>query len=393
MRQLRPFLWIALAGAGMLSGAPPVVRPGIDVLLTDSIGIVTGRRVGLLTNQTGVDQAGVGDLERLLAAHVNVTAIFSPEHGYRGTLNRENIGNTVDSATGIPIYSLYGALRAPTPAMLAGVDVLLIDLQDIGARTYTYVSTALLAMRAVHDAGGAVRVVVLDRPNPIGGVLVQGPGIDTAAMSFVGALVVPMRHGMTLGELATFGNQRLAMGASLTVVPAAGWRRDMWLDRTGLPWIDPSPNMPSLASATLYPGLVLLEGTRVSVGRGTPLAFQVFGAPWLDPGRVRAAIGQVPGVALRDTTFVPRSPSDGKFGGQVVRGFRVIITNRTELDPTRLGVRVLAALWRVYRDTLRFDDKGFDRLAGGSTVRTALRRGEDGDAIWRSWAPEVERFR
>jgi uncharacterized protein YbbC (DUF1343 family) len=395
VRQLGPLCWIAIAATCLAAGAPPgLVRPGIDVLLSDSIGLVSGRRIGLLTNQTGVDRTGQGDLERLLAAHLNVTAIFAPEHGYRGMLNRENIGNAVDSATGIPIFSLYGTVRAPTADMLANVDVLLIDLQDVGARTYTYASTAILALEAVQQAGGARRVLLLDRPNPIDGVHVQGPMIDSAAYSFVGALRVPLRHGMTMGELTRFANRRLGINGPLTVIPADGWRRGEWFDSTGLPWVKPSPNLPSLESATSYPGMVLFEGTRLSVGRGTPIAFQVVGAPWLDPVRVRAALGNEPaGVRLIDTTFTPLDPSDGKFGGQRVRGFRVVITDRNRYDPVRLAVQLLAAVWRVHRDSVRFDDKGFDRLAGGPDLRREIVGGRSAQQIAQGWEAALERFR
>lgn len=395
LNHLRSFV-VLLAAAPLWvgdHGAAPAVRPGIDVLLTDSLQLVTGRRVGLLANQTAVDRSGVGDLERLLAAQVNVTAIFSPEHGYRGTLNTENIGNTVDSATGIPIYSLYGATRAPTPAMLANVDVLLIDLQDIGARTFTYVSSAVLAMRAVHAAGGGRRVVILDRPNPIDGIHVQGPTAVSAESSFVGMLAVPLRHGMTLGELARLANRALRIGAPLTIIPAAGWHRAMWFDETGLPWIRPSPNMPSLESAALYPGTVLFEATRLSVGRGTPLAYQVLGAPWLDTQRVRTLVGTVPGVEITDTAVTPREPSDRKYGGRAIAALRFRVVDRAACDPVRLALRVLAAVYATQPDSLGIDAKAFDRLAGTSATRTRLTRGEAADAIWRGWSASLDGFR
>lgn len=383
----------AIAACVAAGPKPPVVRPGIEVLLSDSIALVQGRRVGLLTNHAGVDRAGVEDLDRLLRAGVHVTAIFAPEHGYRGSLDRDNIGNMVDSATGIPIFSLYGTARAPTAAMLAEVDVLLIDLPDIGARTYTYVSTAVLAMKAVAALGGGRRVVVLDRPNPIGGLQVQGPVLDTALTSFIGALPVPLRHGMTLGELARFANARLSVGAPLTVVPAAGWQRGVWFDATGLPWIRPSPNMPDLESATHYPGIVLFEATNLSVGRGTPIAFQVVGAPWLDRARVRAALGDVPGVAIADTTVTPQEPGDAKYAGRQVRALRFRVTHRDSYDPVRLAVRLLAAIRQVQRDSLRLDAHGLDQRAGTAGVREAIEAGRRGDDIWRGWESALARFR
>src|SRR5574341_1107000 len=314
IRQWIPAWSVVVIGCAAAGPSRPAVRPGIDVLLTDSLHLVAGRRVGLLTNQTGVDSRGESDVERLLRAGVRLTALFSPEHGFRGVLDQENIGQGVDSATGLLIYSLYGAVRAPTPAMLQNVDLLLVDLQDIGARPYTYISTTLLTLQAAAPLGR--RVVVLDRPDPVGGVAVQGPMLDTAFASFVGFLPVPVRHGMTLGELARLGAARLGLSPGLTVVPLGGWSRDRWFDDTGLPWVRPSPNMPDLESATHYPGVVVFEGTNLSVGRGTPIAFQVLGAPWLDPARVRALVGEVAGVALRDTTITPVSPTDGKYPGE-----------------------------------------------------------------------------
>ncbi len=380
--------WFACAQPGPGREA---VRPGIDVLLTDSVRLITGRRVGLLTNQTGVDRSGMGDLERLLDAGVQVTAIFSPEHGYRGVLDQEDIGHGTDSATGIPIYSLYGAERAPTPAMFENVDVLLIDLQDIGARPYTYISTALLAMRVA--ARSEVHVVLLDRPNPIAGVAVQGPVLDTAFATFVGMLPVALRHGMTIGELALMGNAQLRMGAALTVVPVDGWRRVLWFDQTGLPWIRPSPNMPSLESATHYPGLVLLEGTNLSVGRGTPIAFQLLAAPWLNTRGVIDRVAPQVGVAFRDSVVVPESPTDGKYAGASLPAIVLEVTDRAAYDPVVTTIALLAAVRRVHADSFRFTPATFDRLAGNDGVRLMLERGEPWETIVASWTAGLTKFR
>lgn len=376
-------IWILLAAACGSRGGP-TVRPGIDVLLSDSLHLVDGRRVGLLTNQTGIDSRGTDDISRLVGAGVELRAIFSPEHGFRGQLNRENIDNTVDSATGLPVFSLYGATRAPTPDMLDRIDVLLIDLQDIGARTYTYGSTALAAMRAA--AAHGTPVVVLDRPNPVGGELVQGPVLDTAFTSFVGSLPVPLRHGMTLGELLRFANARFAIGANLSVVPADGWRRTMWFDATGLPWVRPSPSMPNLTSATDYPGTVLFEATNLSVGRGTPIAFQVVGAPWLDAHRIVRLLPTVPGATVKDTVIIPIAPPDGKYGGEVLPALRIHVTNRAVYDPTALAAAILATLRRLYPDSLLIDPTRFDQLAGSDRLRLELDAGADPRAIAATWA-------
>lgn len=386
-------LAVVLAACGESGAQVRPVRPGIEVLLTDSIHLVRGRRVGILTNQTGVDRTKRSDVELLRAAHidlVDLTAIFSPEHGFRGTLDRENIGNTVDSATGVPIYSLYGTVRAPTKEMWERVDVLVVDLQDIGARTYTYISTTLMTLRSARENGR--RVIVVDRPNPIGGDIVQGPVLDTAFASFVGMLPVPLRHGLTLGELALVGNDALGIGADLVVIPADGWRRADWFDRTGLPWVRPSPNMPDLESATHYPGLVLFEATNLSVGRGTPVAFQVIGAPWLNPVGWIARVPPLPGVELSDTLIYPQSPGDGKFGGQEIPAVRFRVTRRSVYDPTRLAVALLVGLRSLHLDSLRIDSAAFDERAGTDRLRRDLERDHAPNRIWTSWRADLDQF-
>ena len=366
------------------------VRPGIDVLLDDSLHLVRDARVGILTNQTGVDRAGTDDVTRLRAAGIEVTAIFTPEHGFRGALDVENIGPGVDSATGLPVYSLYGEVRAPTRAMLERIDLLLVDLQDIGARPYTYISTVLMAMASAAHAG--MPVIVLDRPNPVGGVLVQGPVIDTTQASFIGMLPVPLRHGMTMGELARLGDELLGLECRLTVVPVAGWARDAWFDGTRLPWVRPSPNMPNLESASHYPGTVLFEATNLSVGRGTPVAFRVVGAPWLDAARVAGDLAGLPGVAVSDTVIVPARPTDGKYDGTALPAVRLRVTDRAAYDPVRVAMHLMAAIRARHPDSLRVDTLGFDRRAGQAAVRHALERGVAPDSIVASWERDLGRF-
>lgn len=365
------------------------VRPGIDVLLDDSIHLIADRRVGLLTNQTGVDAAGRGDLDRLLAAGAQVTAIFAPEHGYRGILDSSSIGHAVHSS-GTPIFSLYGETRAPTRDMLALIDVLVIDLQDIGARPYTYVSTALLALEACKDQ--RVPVIVLDRPNPIGGILVQGPVLDTAFASFVGMTPVPLRHGLTFAEIVTFGNAALGIGADVRVVTAAGWVRGAWFDEAGLPWIRPSPNMPDLASATHYPGTVLFEATNLSVGRGTPVAFQVVGAPWLDAASVVAGVGPREGVVLRDTVITPEDPPDGKYGGETVAAVLLRATDRAVYDPVSAAVALLAAIRDRHAEELTVNTRRLAQLAGTDELWRRLTEGESADSVAAQWAAALREF-
>jgi len=366
------------------------VRPGIEMLLADRQGLLQGKRVGILTNQSGIDRAGKSDVDQLRAAGVQLTAIFSPEHGFRGNLDSEGIGNSVDPATGLPVYSLYGATLAPTGEMLRALDVLLIDLQDVGARPYTYISTTLLTLRAV--AAAKKTAIVLDRPNPIGGELMQGPILDPAFSSFVGMLPIPLRHGLTLGEMARFGNDALAFHADLQVIAAQGWRRGMWFDATGLPWVSPSPNLTSLESTTHYPGLVLFEGTNVSVGRGTPTAFAAVGAPWLKPTPLTARLGAVPGVTLSAATLAPKAPGDGKYNGQRIPAIRLRVTDRAAYDPVRLAVALLCAMRAEYGDALTFDAKAFDERAGSDRLRRAVESGEKPERIWQTWSADLNRF-
>lgn len=388
-------MWIGCTGRAApapASGAAVPVRPGIEVLVTDSMALVRGRRVGLVTNQTGVDAHGTSDVERLRTAGVRLVALFSPEHGFRGNADPgAGVASTIDSATGLPIYSLYGRTSAPADSTLAGLDVMLVDLQDAGARYYTYISTTVEVMKAAARRG--LPVIVLDRPNPIGGA-VQGNVLDTAYTSFIGRLRVPMRHGMTLGEQARLANADLAIGADLRVVPAAGWRRSMAFDATGLPFIAPSPNLPTLESLFHYPGTCLFEGTNLSVGRGSNAPFEQVGAPWLDTaavlGRVRAA--RLPGVAFEGVTFTPRHPGDAKYADSTLRGIRLRVTNRDAYDPTATAVHLLAAIRGAHPTEFRWLTAHFDRLAGGPALRTALDDARPPEQIVASWVDARRAF-
>jgi uncharacterized protein YbbC (DUF1343 family) len=373
------------------AGAVPVL-PGIDVLLRDSLHLVRGRRVGLVTNQAGVDARGVSDVTRLLQAGVRLVALFSPEHGFRGTADAgAAVASTVDSATGLPIYSLYGPLTAPTADMLQGLDLLLVDLQDAGARYYTYIGTTIDLMAPA--ARARIPVVVLDRPDPIAGA-VQGNVLDPAFVSTVGRLAVPMRHGLTIGELARLARADLGLGTALTVVPVAGWRRSLAWDDTGLPFVPPSPNLRSIGALFHYPGLCLFEGTALSVGRGTEEAFEQIGAPWLDTvavlARVRAE--SLPGVRFRAAAFTPRHPGDGRFADTAVAGIRLEMTDRRTYDPTRTAVHLLAAIAALHPDRIGWIPRHFDRLAGGPGLREAIQAGRDPDEIVRGWAAGLAAF-
>lgn len=374
------------------------VRPGISVLMTDSIGLVRGRRVGLITNQTGIDEHRVSDIDRLrdaraLAAGVRLARLFSPEHGIRGTEDREQLASGIDSASGLFVHSLYtrGTI-GPPDSTLRDLDVLVVDLQDIGTRTWTYVGSMLYAMRAA--ARNGLPIVVLDRPNPLSGFHADGPLLDPALANpeeptaarpgrAYALYPAPLRHGMTMAELARFFNARLGIGAELHVVPMHGWRRELWFDETGLSWVRPSPNLPTLASATVYPALVAFEATNVSVGRGTSDAFQRFGAPWLDADSVVTLLRarRVPGVRFARSDFTPEAPTDGKYGGRRLRGVRVEVTERDLYHAGRTGAAILWAVGRASGDSLVVRAAAFDERFGRPAMREALLRGEDPDRV------------
>ncbi len=359
--------------------------------------LIAGKRIGLLSNNTGVDHLGRRDVDLLRTAPgARLTVLFSPEHGFLGKEDRSGLPDSRDSATGLPIYSLYGGSRTAARAAVDSVDVLLIDLQDIGARYYTYIATTVQLMRDATRAGK--RVIVLDRPDPVGGVAMQG-NVRTRASDpdslFSGFMPVPMRYGMTLGELARLANDALAVGTDLVVVPALGWNRTMFYDQTGLPWVKPSPNMPDIESALLYPGTCLFEGTNVSVGRGTATAFRVLGAPWLDPERVIARLdtSALRGVDVRATRFTPIAPTDGKYAGVALQGIELRVRERQVYDPTKLAVALLAAIKAVHPADFQFRAQSFDRLAAGPELRTAIEAGQSPQAIWNSWTSDLARFR
>jgi uncharacterized protein YbbC (DUF1343 family) len=374
------------------------VRPGITVLLSDSIDLIRGKRIGLLTNQTGIDERGNSDIDLLRQtkarnARVSLVQLFSPEHGLRGTEDVPNIPNSVDQKTGLPVYSLYGRqTMAPPDSILGGLDALVFDLQDIGTRTWTYVGAMIYSMRAA--ARLQKPFIVLDRPNPITGYIIEGPLLDSALANpedpapgrpgqAYALWPMPLRHGMTIGELALYFNDVLKIHANLHVVPALGWRRDVWFDLSGLPWVKPSPNMPSLQSAMLYPGLVAFEATNLSVGRGTPEAFQRVGAPWLNAAATVEILRdrEIPGVRFYAESFTPQSPTDGKYGGQTIPGIKIVVINRSALQSARVGASLLWAIRKTAGSRLQIRDRDFDLRFGSPSDREALLRGDDPDVL------------
>ena len=378
---------------GVAVQAAAETRPGVEVLLADSIHLVEGRRAGLVTNHTGIDREGVSTIDLLHRdTRLELVALYSPEHGIRGQAEAgELVDSGVDPRTGLPIHSLYGSTRKPTPEMLEGVEVLLFDIQDIGARYYTYVYTMALAMEAAGEAG--IPFVVLDRPNPIGGVEVQGNVLDPAFASFVGMYPIPMRHGMTPGELASLFQGEFGVEVELGVAPLSGWSRGDGFGDTGLPWVAPSPNMPSVESARHYPGTCLFEGTNLSVGRGTPIAFQQIGAPWLDGAVLAESLNAygIAGVRFEAVRFVPEDPGDGKHDGVEVGGVRLVATG-PGYDPTEAAVAAIIEAAALSGDRWEWREAAFDRLAGTDRLRLAVEAGASLEEIRAAWQPDLNAF-
>lgn len=375
------------------------VLPGIDVLEQRDFDILQGKRVGLITNHTGRSRDGRSTIDILhRAPGVRLAALFSPEHGIRGSQDVK-LPSGIDSATGLPIHSLYGASCRPTPEMLRGLDILLFDIQDIGTRFYTYIGTLSLAMEAARKAG--IPFVVLDRPNPIGGLAVGGaipafslPEKINGCGSITLIHPIPTRHGMTVGELARLFKAEFGIGSDLTVIPMLGWQRSQYYDRTALAWLNPSPNMKSLAAAILYPGSGILETTTLSVGRGTEHPFQMYGAPWVDAGAVTANLErrEIPGLSFTPCSFVPGTPGH-PHKGKTCFGVKVTITDREKLDPIQAGLHLVQAFYEVHPDLFR-SYEGFATEVGDKEVWTLLTGKKiKPEVVADRWKADLERFR
>jgi uncharacterized protein YbbC (DUF1343 family) len=375
------------------------VLPGIDVLAARNFDILKGKNVGLITNHTGLSRDGRSTIDILTQAPgVRLVALFSPEHGIRGT-DDVKISSGFDSITGLPIHSLYGASCRPTPDMLRGIEILLFDIQDIGTRFYTYIGTLSLAMKAAKKAG--IPFVVLDRPNPIGGLTVGGaipatilPERTSGCGSITSIHPIPTRHGMTIGELARLFNIEFGIGCKLTVIPMQGWRRTMLQDATGLNWVNPSPNMKSLDAAILYPGLGVLETTNLSVGRGTDRPFQMFGAPWIDAGEVLANLERrkIPGLIFSANSFIPGTPGHPHAGKRCF-GVKVTVTDRGRLDPIVAGLHLIQAFYESHPERFR-SYEGFATETGDREV-WALLTGKrmKPELVAERWNKDLVRFK
>lgn len=363
------------------------VLTGIDVLERDGFKQLQGRKIGLITHAAGRDRRGTSTIDALRAAPgVTVVALFSPEHGLRSEEDHP-VRDGKDERSGLTIYSLYGERTRPTDAELAGIDTLVFDLQDAGARFYTYATTLGYLLETAAKAH--IRLVVLDRPNPIDGVRVEGPMLDAGRTSFTGYHPIPIRHGMTLGELAKLFNHERSLGADLQVIAMEGWRRGDTFDRTGLVWQNPSPNLRSVTEALLYPGVALLEATNVSVGRGTPIPFEHVGAPWIQGAKLAAALAAagLPGVTFTATTFTPTSST---FAGKPCEGVAIHIDDRPAFDPIRAGLTIARALGTLYPGD--FQPKGLLLLLGNQATFDALLRGDPVEKIVATWAPDLAAF-
>jgi uncharacterized protein YbbC (DUF1343 family)/CubicO group peptidase (beta-lactamase class C family) len=364
------------------------VLTGIDVLERDGFKQLAGLRVGLVTNHTGRDRRGRQTIDVLREAqNVKLVALFSPEHGIRGGAD-EKVSDTKDEKTGLPVYSLYGETRRPKPEQLKDLDAVVYDIQDVGVRFYTYISTLGYVMEEAAKA--RVPVFVLDRPNPLGGVEVEGAVADADKLSFTAYHTIPVRHGMTVGELARLYNDERKLNCDLRVVEMDRWRRAMWLDATGLTWVNPSPNMRSLTEATLYPGVGLLEVTNLSVGRGTNTPFELVGAPWLDGQRLAAYLNERRVAGLR---FVPVrfTPDASVFKGEECGGVNVVVTDRAQLRPVQAGLEIAVALRKLYPSEWKVDT--YARLLVNADALERLKRGDSPEEIARAWQARLDEFK
>ena len=374
---------------------------GLSVLLTEKRDWLHGKSIGLITNHTGVD-ATLENNYRLFAevSECQLSAIFTPEHGLWGAVqdgiainSRDEVPSPLqdENRLNVPVFSLYGQSMRPTANQLQGIDLLVYDMQDVGARYYTYISTMLYAMEAAADCG--VAFIVTDRPNPITCNAIEGPVLESGSESFVGIHQIPIRYGLTIGELATLLKAERVPSCQLKIAWMRGYKRSMWFDATGLPWVPPSPNMPTLTTAILYPGLCLFEGTNMSEGRGTTKPFEYIGAPWCNGEKWAGQLNdcQLPGVRFRSVVFTPAPASETtKYAKQTCRGVAIHITDRARFRPIETTLQMLSTLTTEYSDHFAFKASHFDRLAGNTWLREELSSGNSVDVIQARWTQELQ---
>jgi uncharacterized protein YbbC (DUF1343 family) len=377
-----------------------MIKTGIEQLAAAPPAWLKGKKLGLLCNQASTDRKFRHSRDLVSTALPGQLAcLFSPQHGFFADRQDNMIesGHMKDRTTGLPLFSLYGETRKPDEAMFAGLDVLLIDLQDVGTRVYTFIHTMAYCLEAAARFGK--KVVILDRPNPLGGELIEGNPVEDGYRSFVGLYPIPMRHGLTMGELARLFNEHFGINADLEVITMTGWRREMYFDETGLPWLFPSPNMPTLATALVYPGQVIWEGTSLSEGRGTCLPFELFGAPYLEHRRFLTAVEHaLDGAVLRPVAFEPTS---NKYCGRLCNGFQLLVTDRRAFRPYRVALSMLRAMLDLYPDRFVYKEPPYeyeyeklplDMILGSRALREALEAGEKVADLEKGWQPEVARF-
>ena len=378
------------------------VLTGLERLFAERIDLLQGHRVGAIVNPTSVD-SGLTHLVDLFWEHpeIDIRCLMGPQHGARGETQDNMIEwqDYRDPATELPVYSLYGQTRRPTPEMLQDIDLLVFDVQDVGARYYTFIHTLVLAMEACAQYGK--KLIVLDRPNPLNGLDLEGPVLQPAFRSFVGLYPLAIRHGMTVGELALYFNSEFNLGCRLEVLAMKGWKREMFYDDTGLPWIMPSPNMPTLDTALVYPGMCLLEGTNLSEGRGTTRPFELSGAPWVDPKALMEKLksARLPGVVFRHAFFIP---TFHKWSGKLVAGVQIHVSDRCRYRPFETALALLRAYWELGNGDFRWKEPPYeyeyeklpiDILAGTDRLRLGLERGATPSELNACWQPELEVFR
>ena len=384
------FLFLGFVSSATANAQP--VTPGITVLLRDSSHLIRGKRVGLITNHTGKDASGRSSIDVLYKApDVKLTALFAPEHGIRGVAEGGAlIASSVDRETGVPIHSLYGRTKVPTSAMLENVDVLIYDIQDVGARMYTYVWTMTLAAEAAKKAGKTF--IVTDRPNPIRSDIIEGGLIDKRYRSFTGLHNVPVRYGLTPGELARFLAGTGEIDARVTVIPMQGYKASMWWKDSGLEWTRPSPNIRDADAALLYPGISFFEGTNISEGRGTAEPFRLVGARWMtDAAVIARAMNAKKLSGVRFESVTRKVAAGQKQAGAAVPMIRIVITDRDSLRSTEIGAHLLREIYRRHPSSVRFQPVGLEELSGSQRLRTAVRNGGI-DALLDSWRAEAAKF-
>ncbi len=392
----------------ILSPKVSIVKTGADRLLSDFSDLIKNKRVGILTNHTGRLTDGTHIVNAIAESGIaTLAALYGPEHGIFGdTPDGTVVEHAAHPRYRVPIFSLYGRTHKPTKEMLEGIDVLVCDIQDVGARFYTFISTVALALEAAAECN--VPFIILDRPNPIRGLCYDGPVREQPLKSFVAWMPIPVTHGLTIGELAQLWNEEGWLAGSirarLLVVPMEGWRRDMWYDETGIPWVAPSPNMQRLSTAIVYPGLCFVEGTSISEGRGTASPFELIGAPWADPEKILKELttfetpveNPIGGIVFSPSEFIPKEipgvASAPKYGGERCRGIKIEITDRNAVRAVRLGIAILAAFKRAYPQETELRHRRFDILTGSSSVRKKLEAGIHPEEIFSQWKMQLQEF-